>query len=132
ALEQVVERKRPVMRHHDFAIDGEVAGFDVEDGLDQFGKIACQRAARFRLQIDLSPMAKYQTAKPIPFRLILPAASGRDLVDRKRLHGWERRAHGSFTLGAGRGPSTPPGVLWRPPKGHIQIRIRMGKTSNHT
>ncbi len=126
ALEQVVERERPVVRNHDLAIDGELVGFHVEDGFDQFGKIARQRAARLRSQIDPFAIAKHQTAKPVPFRLVLPAASGRDLVDRKRLHGCEWRPQDSplhlarlaisdrrpMVSGGRQGPSSKLGSGW--------------------
>ena len=42
------------------------------DRFDELGKIARQRLARLRLQLDLVAVAKHQAAKAVPFRLVLP------------------------------------------------------------
>jgi hypothetical protein len=91
ALEQVIEGERALPRHHDLAVDDKRFDFQRAGGLDELGEIARQGAAGFGLQNDISAVAKEKTAKAVPFRLVLPAASGRNLVDRKRLHWRERR-----------------------------------------
>jgi hypothetical protein len=91
ALEQVIEGERALPRHHDLAVDDKRFDFQRAGCLDELGKIARQGAAGFRLQNDISAVAKEKTAEAVPFRLVLPAASGRNPVDRKRLHWSERR-----------------------------------------
>src|SRR6266487_1064450 len=86
ALEQVVEREGAVLRHHDLAVEDKGVGLESEGCLDQVGEIARERAAGLGLENDVSSVAEQQTAKSVPFRLVLPATSGRDLVGRERLH----------------------------------------------
>src|SRR5438105_7026348 len=86
ALEQVVERERSVLRDDDLAVENKPVSFQTERRLNHVGKIARQRAAGFGLQDHLSPIAKDETTKAVPFGLIQPGAAGGDLVDRERLH----------------------------------------------
>src|SRR5436309_3886282 len=79
--------------------------FQTERRLNQVGKIARQRAAGFGLQDHLSPIAKDEAAKAVPFGLIQPAAAGRDLVDRERLHRREGRTQCSSPARHTRRPS---------------------------
>jgi hypothetical protein len=90
-LEQIVERERSVLRHDDLAIEDEVISLQAERRLDQIGKIARQWAAGLGLKNDLASIAKDEAAKAVPFGLVQPAVSGRDRVDRERLHWREGR-----------------------------------------
>ena len=81
ALEQCIERESPVLRDHELAIHDKVVGLHLQEGFDNFGKIAGQRSPRLRLQIDSPFLTKCQAAEAIPFWLILPAISRRDVVD---------------------------------------------------
>src|SRR4029078_11527173 len=53
ALEQIVERKDAIARHHDLAVEDEAFERQLARGFNQIGKIAGERLAGFRLQVDL-------------------------------------------------------------------------------
>ena len=44
-----------------------------------------------RLELDLPPVAKNQTAEAVPFRLVFPLGTDRDLIDGSRFHRRQRR-----------------------------------------
>ena len=48
------------------------SALSARDGRDELGKIARQRLAGFRLQLDLAAVAEHQAAEAVPFRLVLP------------------------------------------------------------
>jgi hypothetical protein len=83
--------------NHDLAVNGETSGLHVADSFDQLRKIARQRSARLRLQLDLSTVAENKATESIPLRFILPPITFRYVVDRKRLHRNERWCNARFT-----------------------------------
>ena len=98
ALQQRVEGERAVVRHDDLAIEHEFLRLQRASGVDQFGKIARQRLAGFRLQLDLVAVAEDEAAKAVPFRLVLPivatgmsstdsASIGRETAGARKGHG---------------------------------------------
>jgi hypothetical protein len=101
SLEQRVEGKRAVHRHHDLAVEDEALGFELRDRFDDLGKVAGERLAGFRLQLDLFAIAKDQAAEAVPFRLVLPFGTGRHRIDGKGFHrrerGTQREAHRTGT-----------------------------------
>jgi len=103
ALKQGIEGERAIAGNENLAVEHEFFGFDRKHRLDQVGKVAGQRLACFRLQLDLAAVAKNETAKAVPFRLVLPFRAGRDSRDRSRFHrrewGFERKSQGE-TLAA--------------------------------
>ena len=92
ALEEIVEREGAALRHDDLAVEHEAPGLEGGRGRDQFGKIARQRLAGFRLQFDTVTVAEEKTAEAVPFRLVLPVLALRDRVHGQGFH----RREGSF------------------------------------
>ena len=86
ALEQCVERKGAILRDNNLAVYYEALRRQGLKGFNEFGKIARQRPPRLRLEPDFRGFAEYEAAKAVPFGLVLPAISRRDLLDRERLH----------------------------------------------
>src|SRR6266540_4259857 len=91
ALKQGIERERAIRRNHDLAVEDEGAGFQLADGFGDLRKIADERLARLRLQLDMIAVAKREAAESVPFRFVLPLRPVRDLADGQGLHRRERR-----------------------------------------
>src|SRR4051794_38818972 len=89
-LQQVVEREPAPTRYHDFAVEHELLCGQRFRARHHIGEIARQRLAGFRLQLDLVAIAKHETAKAVPFRLILPLRSGRNGINRGGFHRRDR------------------------------------------
>ena len=81
ALQQRVEREGLALRHDDLAVEHEAFCPQRPRGGDDFRKIAGERLAGFRLQLDPRAIAEDQAAEPVPFRLVVPVGPGRDLLD---------------------------------------------------
>src|SRR5262245_10530443 len=92
ALQQRVEGKPAIVGTDNLAIEDELRRLQCADGLDKLRVIARQRLTGLRLQLDLVAVAEREAAEAVPFRLVLPFRSDRDLIDRQRLHGRKRRA----------------------------------------
>ena len=91
ALQQVVERKCAAGRHHDFAVEYERLRLELARRLDDLREVARERLAGLGLQLDLIAVAKHQTAKAVPLRLVLPLAAMRHFVHGQSFHrrkGW--------------------------------------------
>src|SRR5689334_13874816 len=63
----------------DFTIQDELARGQLAECLNQFGKIARERLACFRLQHDFIAAAESETAEAVPLGLIQPARTGGNL-----------------------------------------------------
>src|SRR4029077_20620230 len=88
---QFIERKCIANRNHQFAVENELLLWQLRHVLDDIWKITRQRLAVLGLQKNLFPIAKHETAKPIPFRFILPLVTSRNFFDQTRFHrrqGW--------------------------------------------
>ena len=90
-LQQVVERKSPSLWHDNFTVEHETLRLQRSNRRNQFRKIAGERLAGFRLQFDLSVVAKYQAAEAVPFRLVLPVLALWNLVHGQGFHRREGR-----------------------------------------
>jgi hypothetical protein len=92
-LQQRIEREASILlRHHDLAVEHKNLGVHCARRLDEFREITGERLPRFRLQFDAVTVAEHETAKTIPFRLVLPFLAGRHGTDRDGLHRQQRRA----------------------------------------
>src|SRR5207237_3018095 len=89
-----VEGERTVNGNHDLAIENEFFWLELTNSFGQFRKISCHRTASLGLEIDALAIAKGQTPKAVPLRLILPVGANRYLVDGKGLHGAVRKRNG--------------------------------------
>src|SRR5262245_32158833 len=108
SLQELVEGKYAVARHHDLAVEHEALRADAADGVDDFREIACQRLSGFRLQIDLVTVPENEAAKAVPLRLVLPLRPGGNCLHRLGFHGHEglvERKHTSLTQTAGISPA---------------------------
>src|ERR1700755_2896030 len=74
------------MRNDDFAIEQKVGGFQLERGVDQFGKITRKSLAGLGAKIDLAAVPGKQAAEAVPFGFVLPLLAARDGLHRSRFH----------------------------------------------
>ena len=100
---QRIERERIADGDDDFAIKQELLGLEPTEHLDDFGKVAPKRLARFGGQRDLSAVAARHAAETIPFRLELPAVALGQLGGEPRFHWcrYGRRLRHSQTIVGG-------------------------------
>src|SRR5438105_5775752 len=87
------------MRHDDFAVEHKSFRLQFERGTHQFGKISREILTRFRAEIDIVTMAGKQTAKTVPFGLVLPLRPARNGVDGARFHRRQPLRPGGFSCG---------------------------------
>src|SRR5437660_9148909 len=87
------------MRHDEFAVEHKSFRLQFERGTHQFGKISREILTRFRAEIDIVTMARKQTAKTVPFGLVLPLRSARNGVDGARFHRRQPLRPGGFSCG---------------------------------
>jgi hypothetical protein len=91
ALQQVVEREPSFDRHDDLAVEHELFLLQCARRVGDFGKVARQRLAGLRLNVDVVAVAEDDGAEAVPLRLELPRLAGGDLVDALRFHWRVRR-----------------------------------------
>jgi hypothetical protein len=84
--QQLVERKPPCERNHDLSVKNEFRGLQFRQRAGELRKIARERLARLRLQINFFTIAEGQAAEPIPLGLILPLGSHRKAGGRRGFH----------------------------------------------
>ncbi len=80
-LQQRIKIQMPIVADDDLAIEHELARGELSKRIYEFGKITAQRLSRFGLQHHWLAITKSETAKAIPFRLIEPARTIRNLLD---------------------------------------------------
>ena len=83
---QRLEGERVANGNRQLAVNDEPARLEAHQHGHDFGKIAPERLARFRPEIDLVARAEGKAAEPIPFRLELPAGLLGELGHELRLH----------------------------------------------
>src|ERR1700704_4706984 len=83
---QFVKGKTAANIDDEFAIEDEFFRGQARKRICDVREIASERLTRFRLQKNFVPAAKGEAAETIPFRFILPAIPGGNLVNRAGLH----------------------------------------------
>src|SRR6185369_6199584 len=91
SLQQIVERQAALDWYYQFAVEHKLRRLQLRQRRNHFRKITRQRLPRLRLQLDVLAVAKSQTAKAIPLRLILPLVAFRDFGNQQSFHRQKRR-----------------------------------------
>src|SRR5215211_1352642 len=100
SLKQSIERERLAGRDNDFSIQNELLRIEFSNLHNKLRKISGQRLARLGSKLDGFSIPKYETSEAIPFRLVLPVGTRRNICDGQRLHGskrfWNLEGHKSI------------------------------------
>src|SRR5437667_6557639 len=88
---QFVERKCAANWDDQFSVENELLLWQLRHIGNDIWKITRQRLTGLRLQMNLLTIAKRNTAKAIPLRLVLPLVASRNFVDRPCFHRWQGR-----------------------------------------
>src|SRR5215472_16185403 len=94
ALEQIVERELSLDGDDQLAVQDEARRLNGPEVIHHLREVARQRLAGLRLQQDLVAVAEGDAAEAVPFRLVEPLASHRQLGHEFGFHRREGRPEG--------------------------------------
>ena len=86
-----VEIETARCRNHDLSVHDTAVGQPVQERVVQFGKIPVERTQIPALDEDISPSAKHDGPKAIPFRLVQERPLGGQLLGKLGQHRFDRR-----------------------------------------
>ena len=84
---QGLEREVTVDFDHQLAVDDKSLGRNLGQQGENFGKVASERFAGFRMKRDFLAIFEREAAEAIPLRFVLPAIALRQRLGGARLHG---------------------------------------------
>ena len=103
---QGVERRLPLYFNNKLTVDHKSFDWPFPQKGDHLGEVTPQRFTGFRSKVNLAAFLEGQTAKPVPFGLVLPIHSFRQLSA-------ERASIGGVSSGSAKDPSSAAPVVFR-------------------